>query len=210
MSNLILYNYDLDEGCYRVRLLLSILKLPYEAIAIDMEPGREHQQPHMLALNPTGSLPILRDGDLTLFGTEAILAYLTRAYDKTGQWLPLDPVEFGQIQQWLGFSQGHLHHAVQARHQALFTPEGATTGDRAAARRAFRIMDDHMTLQQIDGAEFFVGETPTIADIALVASFALSRDFGQDHDEFPALRRWLRRVRKLGGFMTMPGIPDYH
>jgi hypothetical protein len=39
---------------------------------------------------------------------------------------------------------------------------------------------------------------------------ALSRDFGVDHDEYPALRRWARRFRKLPGFLTMPGIPDYH
>ena len=41
-------------------------------------------------------------------------------------------------------------------------------------------------------------------------AFALSRDFGIDHDAFPALRRWARRLRRLPGFVTMPGIPDYH
>ena len=36
------------------------------------------------------------------------------------------------------------------------------------------------------------------------------RQFGIDHDEYPALRRWARRFRTLPGFKTMPGIPDYH
>jgi glutathione S-transferase len=46
--------------------------------------------------------------------------------------------------------------------------------------------------------------------VALFPLFALSRDFGIDHDEFPGLRRWIRRFRALDGFITMPGIPDYH
>ena len=55
-----------------------------------------------------------------------------------------------------------------------------------------------------------VGENATLAEIALFPAIALSRDFGVDHDEYPALRRWMRRVRTIPGFITMPGIPDYH
>ena len=44
----------------------------------------------------------------------------------------------------------------------------------------------------------------------VVSSWLRSRDFGIDHDEYPALRRWARRFRALPGFKTMPGIPDYH
>lgn len=210
MSSLTLYNYDLDDSCYRVRLLLSLLGLEYKTIAVDMQPGREQEQPHMLAINPAGTLPILVDDDLTLSGAEAILAYLAHAHDASRQWLPTQPAAFGQVQQWLGFAGQQLRAAIIARQQSLFTPQGAEPRSVADARHAFRIMDDHMTLQQIRGLEFFVADRPSIADVALIASFALSRDFGQDHDEFPALRRWLRHVRKLDGFITMPGIPDYH
>jgi glutathione S-transferase len=210
MSSLTLYNYDLDDSCYRVRLLLSLLGLKYQTIAVDMQPGREQEQPHMLAINPAGTLPVLTDGDLTLSGTETILAYLARAYDPSGQWLPLDSARYGLLQQWLGFAGHQLFAAVIARQQALFTPDGAKPQIVSEARRALRMIDDHMTLQQIRGCEFVIADQPTIADVALIASFALSRDFGLDHDEFPALRRWLRSFRKLDGFITMPGIPDYH
>ena len=67
-----------------------------------------------------------------------------------------------------------------------------------------------MTGRHFDGKEWFVGDAPTFADLALFPSFALSRDYGVDHDEYPALRRWIRRFRTLNGFHTMPGIPDYH
>ena len=205
-----LYDYHLDENGFRVRLLLSMLGLSFETVAVDKAPGREQEKPHMLALNPTGTLPILEDGDVRLFGTAAILAYLVRAHAPDSAWLPADAAEFGRVQQWLGFSGRELKPAIDAREAALFTSEGASDSDLKAARKAFRIMDDHMTLRQIEGSDWFVGKTPTLADLALLPSFALSRDCGIDHDEYPALRRWLRRFRALPGFITMPGVPDYH
>lgn len=205
-----LYDYHLDENGFRVRLLLSMLGLSFETVAVDKAPGREQEKPHMLALNPTGTLPILEDGEVRLFGTAAILSYLVRAHAPDSPWLPADAADFGRVQQWLGFSGRELKPAVDAREAALFTSEGASDSDLSATRRAFRIMEDHMTLRQIEGLEWFVGETSTLADLALLPSFALSRDSGIDHDEYPALRRWLRRFRTLPGFITMPGVPDYH
>ncbi|MCM2400609.1 glutathione S-transferase family protein [Rhizobium sp. S153] len=210
MSAITLYNYELDDSCYRVRLLLSMLGKDYTTYAVDMVPGHEEKSPAMLALNPLGSLPVLTDGDLTLYGTEAILAHLAKAYDTTGAWLPADTAAFAATMQWLTFSASVLPDAIAARKVALFGLPGDFETLKAAARRAFRIMDDHMTLRQFDGIEWFAGSTPTLADLTLFPIFALSRDFGIDHDEFPALRRWIRCFRTLPGFKTMPGIPDYH
>ncbi|MGV1894287.1 glutathione S-transferase family protein [Agrobacterium vitis] len=210
MSAITLYNYDLDENCYRVRLLLSCLDVAYETLAIDMVPGREEQTPEMLALNPLGELPVLKDGEQVLYGTQAILAHLARAHDPSGTWLPLDPAVFSGVMQWTLFSAAPLGCAVTARRVALFGGPGDFEVLKASSRAAFRIMDDHMTLRQMDGCEWFAGAGPTIADLALFPSFALSRDYGIDHDEFPALRRWIRRFRTVAGFRTMPGIPDYH
>lgn len=210
MSAITLYNYELDDSSYRVRLLLSMLEVRYETFAIDMVPGNEHRSPDMLAMNPLGSLPILKEGDLTLYGPEAILAYIAKAHDSDGIWLPSEPAAFGSVMQWLTFSATVLPAAIEARKVALFGLPGDFEMLKTASRAAFRIMDDHMTLRQIEGSDWFVGSAPTIADVALYASFALSRDFGIDHDEYPALRRWIRRFRTIKGFKTMPGIPDYH
>jgi glutathione S-transferase len=209
-SGLVLYNYELDDSCYRVRLALSLLGLEWQAVAVDVFPGKEHLSPPFLALNPSGRLPILRDGDLVLHGTEAILAHLARSHDPTGKWLPAQGVEFAEVMQWLIFSAHDLGVTITARQHSLFGTRGDETSLRAASSRAIRIMDDHMTARGFEGLEWFAAGHPTIADIALFPAFALSRDFGIDHDEYPALRRWARRFRALPGFRTMPGIPDYH
>jgi glutathione S-transferase len=209
-TSLILYDYKLDDGCYRVRLALSMLGLKWQPVAVDVFPGKEHLTPRYLAMNPMGRLPILQDGDLVLHGTEAILAHLARAYDSSARLMPRDGAGFAQVMQWLAFSARDLDVTVKARQQSLFDSEGDQEQLRQASFKVIRIMDDHMTARNVSGADWFAAEYPTIADIALFPAFALSRDFAVDHDEFPALRRWVRRFRALPGFQTMPGIPDYH
>jgi glutathione S-transferase len=210
MSELTLHDYELDEGCYKVRLLLGMLALPHAKVAVDVHPGREQQSPKYLHLNPLGSLPILTDGEVVLHGAEAILAYLARKYDPKQVWLPGEPAAFGAVMLWLGFAGGELRPASLARlHHMLEVEADAKAVDRQS-RQAFRIMDDHLTQREFDGGKWFAGSMPTIADVALFPAIALSRDFGIEHDEYPALRRWMRRVRAIPGFITMPGIPAYH
>lgn len=210
MQKITLYNYELDENSYRARLLLSMLGLDWRTVAIDMFPGEEHRKPAMLALSPLGTLPVLQDGDLVVHGTNAVLLYLAKAYDPAKSWLPDDPAVFGDVVTWLSFCETGLNAAFAARLQALFDTPGDEAALCAAARKAFRIMDDHMTIRHFGDREWFAGNGPTLADLALFPSFALSRDFGIDHGEYPALRRWIRHFRSMKGFHTMPGIPDYH
>ena len=210
MSELTLHDFELDEGCYKVKLLLGALGLQFTKIDVDVFPGAEQQSPRYLRLNPLGQLPILVDGDLVLHGAEAILAYLAHRYDQTKAWLPDDPATFGEVMSWLNFAAGELRPAGQARLHSIFEVELDGAAAIRAARYAFRIMDDHMTRREFGAAHWFAGGGVTIADIALFPAIALSRDFDIEHDEFPALRRWMRRMRGIPGFITMPGIPAYH
>jgi glutathione S-transferase len=145
-----------------------------------------------------------------LHEAEPILAYLARRYDPEQAWLPADPAEFGEVMMWLAFAGHDLGVASLARLNAMVEAEADTAAVLAATRGALRIMDDHMTTREVDGKQWFVGDRATLADIALFPAFALSRDSGIEHDAYPALRRWARRVRTIPGFKTMPGIPDYH
>jgi glutathione S-transferase len=207
---LVLYNYDLDENCYKVRLALSMLGLAAETVAVNAFPAKEQETPRFLAMNPMGTLPILKDGGLTLFGAEAILAHLARSHDDGSRWLPADGAGFAQVMTWLVFAACDLSVATRARANALFGTPGDEAALRSGARRAIGAMEDAMTVNGFAGQDWFAGGTATIADVALFPAFALSRDFGIDHDEYPALRKWARRFRAIPGFLTMPGIPDYH
>jgi glutathione S-transferase len=210
VTALALHDYELDDDCYKVRLFLSVLERPYTKIAVDAYPGREQRSPRYLKLNPQGALPILVDDALVLTEAEAILAYLARKYDPGQTWLPPDAANFGQVVQWLAFASGTLKAASIARRHFMLEEAADGAAVTRAARNAFRIMDDHLTKREFGGDGWFVGGGATIADIALFPAIALSRDFGIDHDEYPASRRWMARVRAIPGFITMPGIPSYY
>lgn len=209
MTGLTLHQNELDEHCYKIRLLLGALGCPYVKVDVDLYPGREHLSPRYLRLNPLGALPIIADGDFVLYGAETILAYLARKHDPTHAWLPEDAATLGAVMQWLAFAGGDLKAASAARLHAMLEVEADAAALDRTARHAFRLMDDHLTKREFDDAGWFVGHAPTIADIALFPSIALSRDCGIDHDEYPALRRWMARVRSIKGFTTMPGISAY-
>jgi glutathione S-transferase len=210
MAEITLYNHELDENCYKVRLALSLLGRKWRTIAVNAYPGNEPATLPFLAMNPLGTLPVLKDGALTLHGAEAILAHLARSYDPAGKWLPSEGADFAGVMQWLVFSAGALAVAVEARRNSVFEAPGDADAMRRSAGRMLRIMDDHMISRGFEGADWFAAGHATIADIALFPAFALSRDFGIDHDEYAGLRRWERRMRALPGFITMPGIPSYH
>jgi len=79
----------------RARIALEECGLPYNFHPIDLAKG-EHKTAAYLALNPNGQIPVIIDHDgpggkkLTLSQSMAILVYCA---EKTGQYIPTDPVE---------------------------------------------------------------------------------------------------------------------
>ena len=53
-----LYRFQLSGHSHRVELMLSLLKLPYELVEVDLV-GKAHKQPEFLALNPFGQVPVI-------------------------------------------------------------------------------------------------------------------------------------------------------
>src|SRR5512139_513245 len=100
-----LYDREGSGNCYKVRLLLSFLDLPYERIPVAMKAGKNQVDNDYLRLNPRGQIPTLQDGEVTLWGSTAILCYLAARYDKTDRWLPREPAQLGEVMQWLELAQ---------------------------------------------------------------------------------------------------------
>ena len=116
-----LYDYELSSDCYKVRLLMAALRIPFERIELDFYPGCEHLSPEFLAINPLGQLPVIDADGFILRDAQAILVYLARKHDQTGLWSPCDSAENqGRIAMWLAFAQSLSTTAGAARlHDAL-------------------------------------------------------------------------------------------
>ncbi len=189
-----LYDSELDAGAYSARLMLSLLRLPHGRVPVNRFPGQEAPQ-----------VPELHDGDITASGTVAVLRHLAARY--APQWLtPGD----SPADQWLSRETSRSFAPRQARDSALFTDAGPAGALVARAAAVLRSLDDQLVAGELAGTFWIGGARPLTADVAMFPVAALSGDYGVEHDEFPALRRWIRRFRALPGFITMPGIPQFY
>ena len=88
----------------KVRFALLELGLDCEIVPVDLTKG-EHRNREFLALNPYGRVPVLIDGDLTLWESHAILAYLG---EKAGKMWPTSAAGRADALRWLFFLSGHV------------------------------------------------------------------------------------------------------
>ncbi|MEQ1900003.1 MAG: glutathione S-transferase C-terminal domain-containing protein [Devosia sp.] len=189
-----LHDYVLSADCYAARLMFALAGVGYESVAVDVYPG--------------GAIaPVLEDGDTVLSEPGAILTHIAGTCDAAGTWLPVTGAS--EIAEWLAFAGSDLRALAEARLVAVLGAKGDLVALNGRGRAALRIIEDHLTDRRIAGNEWFVGDGPSVADIALFPHVMLSHDSGIGHEDYPAINLWQRRLRKLKGFAGMPGIPDF-
>lgn len=147
----------------KVALFLEEAGLPYEPVAIDTRKG-EQFSPQFLAINPNGKVPVIVDGDVTVFDSNAILLYLA---EKTGKFLPPNtPAARGELLSWLMFvASGVGPYSGQAVHFKHFSPEKlAYAHDRYQfeVKRHYAIVNDRLAKRR-----YMLGDSYTIVDMAL-------------------------------------------
>lgn len=205
---LTLYDYELSGNCYKIRLLLGFLGLEHETRHVDFHPGHEHKSDRFLAINPLGQLPVIDDDGFVLRDANAILTYLAARHDPSGRWgFDPDPLRSGLIAQWLGFANDLTGSIGAARLHDAFDFDLDAEAARAAGKRQLHILDEHLWFAEEDGQDWLVPSShPTIADIACFPYTALSEDADLPRDDYPAIRRWHDRFKRIPGFRVMSGV----
>ncbi|GLQ55788.1 glutathione S-transferase family protein [Devosia nitrariae] len=203
-----LYDFELSGNCYKLRLMMSILGVRYDIVPVDFYPGREHKSDWFLKLNPFGELPVLVDDGLVLRDSQAILVYLARKYDTTGKWFPVDdPALTAEIEIWHDFANRITGTASAARLTITMNYDFDLEKAQSGAHQLFRTMDEHLWFAEREGREWLCkADHPTTADIACFPYTALSEEGGISRQDYPAIRRWLDRVRRIEGFTAMSGV----
>lgn len=192
MRMLTLYDY-LDSGNgYKVRLLLHQQQRPFRLVEKDILAG-ETRTPDFLRINPNGRIPVLETEDgRHLAESNAILYYL--AGDTP--FLPGHPFARAQTLQWMGFEQ--YSHEPNIATPRFWLQHGPLTDERRSLLEVKRplgyaaldVMEGHLTAR-----EFFVEDRYSIADIALYAYTHVADEGGFELSGYPAIARWLKRVR---------------
>jgi glutathione S-transferase len=190
-----------DSGnCYKVKLALAELQLPYRWIEVDARRGQT-RTPEFLARNPAGQVPLLAlEGGAFLPESNAILAYLA----EDSRLLPSDRLGRSRVLQWMFFEQySHEPALAVMRYLRLFADGPEKYKDRLEELRprayhALSVLD-----RQLDMWKFVVAATPTIADYALYPYTAWSVESGVALDDFPNIQRWLRQLEEEPRFLPL-------
>jgi glutathione S-transferase len=196
-----LYDFDLSGSCYKIRLLLNILGVEYTRQEIDFV-DKEHKTDGFMALNPFGEIPVFEEDGLRLRDAQAILIYLAGKYDAARTWWPTDPAAQGQIAQWLSTGGNEIMASAGARLVKILNYDLDLPNLQNRASAAFAILNAHLK-----NRDWLALEHPTIGDIACFPYTAMAGEGGIALDPYPHIRRWLASMRRLPGFIPMPGIP---
>jgi GSH-dependent disulfide-bond oxidoreductase len=141
----------------KVALFLEEAGLAFEPHPVDTRRGDQFK-PEFLKINPNGKVPVIIDGQTTVFDSNAILLYLA---EKTGKFLPN---ERGELLSWLMFvATGVGPFSGQAVHFKHFAPEKITyANDRYQyeAVRHFQVLDQHLAKR-----DYMVGKSYSIVDM---------------------------------------------
>jgi len=198
---MLLYDNAVSGNCYKVRLLLAHLGLPYERVDVDVV-DRSNRKAVLGELNPALRVPTLvLDDGRPLGESNAILWY----FGDGTQFVPDDSYERAQVLQWQFFEQySHEPNIAVARFLIAYSElpreryEDRLPGVLKGGYAALDAMESHLA-----DRSFLVGERYTLADISLYAYTHVAHEGGFDLAPYPAIRAWLDRVAGQPGHVLI-------
>ena len=196
---------------WRVLLALTVKGVPFTSRLISFSKG-EHKSPEMLAMNPRGKVPALRDGDFTLYESLAILTYIDRKHPKT----PLfgsTPEAAGLVMRLIMEHQCYGEPAIVTVTRPLLfgtfdeKRESVVAGlpmlrDELGKLEASLQPHTWLTGESITAADLFVFPSIKSLERALSKPAATALDHGMRplSGAFPKVAAWVSRIESIQGY----------
>jgi glutathione S-transferase len=196
---------------WRVLLALEFKHVAYTSHVLQFS-KQEHKSPQMLALNPRGRVPVLKDGDYVVFESLAVLYYLDLKYPDP----PIfgrTPEEAGVIMRVICEFQAYAEYQVTNILRTVFgLAPGGPAPDLTEAMHV--VASEARTIEgRLSKSNWIVGESCSAADMVIFPAIqllrrALNRPAARDlssrflpiETHYPALGRWIARVEALPGY----------
>ena len=179
----------------RVIWLCLELDIPLEVEVIDFSPAYRNTA-SWRALSPTGKVPVLRDGEFTMFESGAMVQYLLDAYGD-GRLQPRPGTKAAALfQQWSWFAEATLARPLGdiAQHSVI-RPEaeripGVVEDAKVRALTALGAVE-----KGLENCTYIMGEAFSAADINMGYSLMLAERFGLLHEDLMQTRAYFSRLK---------------
>jgi glutathione S-transferase len=175
-----------------VRIALKEKNLSWEPIFINLR-AREHKRPEFLALNPNGTVPVLRDGEVLLYDSTIINEYLEDKYPEPSLTYP-DPARRAAVRQWEDYGDNNFLRPAEN----IFIHNKGWRQFEAADLERFRqrILESLAYVDRaLAGRDHLAGRF-SYAEIAFAPRVIMLEELGIElPKELVNARAWIDRVR---------------
>jgi glutathione S-transferase len=194
-----LYYNPASPNCRKVTALAHHINAPLELQVVDMMAGGA-DTPEYLKMNPNGLVPLLEDGSMHLWESNAIMQYIADKTHATEAW-PTDWKARADISRWQCWQLAHWGRACDTlmwehmlkKLMNLGDPDPKAVDKATEEFRAYATVLDH----HLKGKHFLVGNHATLADFSVASSLTYAAAGKIPYDRYTHLNAWYGRIEKL-------------
>ena len=183
----------------RIMWLLEELELPYELNRMDFHPkdlkSDEHRERH-----PLGRVPVLEDGDVSIYESGAIVEYILARHKNGGLKPSVDSSLYPEYLQWFHYCEGMVMPPVNTIvvQTVLLPPDRR---DETALSQAQRLLSKSWAPveEAMTGRDYLIGDF-SAADVMLGHACFMSNRLGCISDDMPNLKGYVQRIAARPAF----------
>jgi glutathione S-transferase len=147
---------------------INVRKVLWTCAELDLAFDHVESDSRLLASNPNGTVPVIRDGEFVLWESNAICRYLA-GREPRGTLLPEDRQSRALVEQWMDWQIAELNPAWRyafvalVRKHADFRDPALIAASVGNWNRHMKLLDEHFAA----GGQFITGEYFTLADVVI-------------------------------------------
>ncbi len=202
------YTVNGSPNCRKVHAVINYLGLNANIIELDMLAG-DLEKSEFYALNPNGMVPVLEDGDLKLWESNAITQYLASQAPASDLY-PDDPAIRADIHRWQNWEECHFNRACGSYlfENVLKKIFNMGEPDQAALKEAEQNFKRFAKIleQQLEGRDFILGDNVTLADFSVGSMMVYADAANIPVASFKNISNWTKRMKSISAWAKTPAL----
>lgn len=202
-DRLVLHEYAASGNCYKVRLTAALVGARLDRREYDITKGETRTPDFLANVNANGRIPVLQIGDRFIPESNAACYFVAEGTNL----IPTDPFDHADMLHWMFWEQ-YNHEPNIATLRFWLREIGTSNLDdmkrlqmpakRQAGNAALKLMDEHL-----DGREWVVGNSLSLADICLFAYTHVAGEAEFDLGRYPNVVEWIERLKGQPRYVAM-------
>ena len=197
-----LYSYHRSSASYRVRIALALKGLAYDYVAVHLARNEQFSESYA-AVSAARLVPMLKDGDVLLTQSLAIIEYLDETHPAPAL-LPADALGRARVRALAYDIACEIHPLDNLRvlrylvHELKLSEDDKNRWYRHWVETGLQTVERQLTDAQT--GQFCHGDAPTLADILLVPQIFNAQRFNCRLDHVPTVMRVFEACMQLDAF----------